>query len=92
MASKISAINTYNVIVNNGRLESITLKGIAQGLKISTGLIYNFNKNLGANFSVRYNIFPKVKVNEEYTYITLPNAPKVDFNGFEIGVSIYIRK
>lgn len=94
ITSKITAINNYGVIVDssNGRLESITLEGIAQGLKISMGIIYNLGRNFGINIYGGYNLFPKVKVNQQSTYITIPNVPKVDFNGFELGISIYFRK
>ena len=79
-------------IVNDsqGSLESITLDGNAKGLKTSIGLIYNLNRNIGVNIWGSYKFYPKVEVNQSSNYF-IQNAPITDINGFEIGLSIYLR-
>jgi hypothetical protein len=91
-ASKFSVIKSYGVLVNDnqGTLESITLDGNAKGLKTSIGLMYNLNRNIGFNILGSYKFYPKVEVNQSSNYF-IQNVPVTDINGFEFGLSIYLR-
>ena len=90
--AKFSVIKSYGVYINDsqGSLESITLHGNAKGLKTSIGLMYNLNRNIGVNIWGSYKFYPKVEVNQSSNYF-IQNVPITDINGFEIGLSIYLR-
>jgi hypothetical protein len=91
--SKFTVKKNYGFQVDSlrGTLESITLDGNAKGLKTSIGIMYNFTPNFGINIYGNYKFYPAVKVDQQ-SYTFIQNIPTVNINGFELGLSIYLRK
>jgi hypothetical protein len=91
-AAKFSVVKNYGVQVDSlrGNLESITLDGNAKGLKTSIGIMYNFTPKVGVNFYGNYKFYPEVKLDQQ-SFTFIQNVPTVNINGFEIGLSIYLR-
>jgi hypothetical protein len=91
-AAKFTVIKNYGVPINDrqGSLESITLNGNATGLKTSIGIMYNFTPKVGVNFYGNYKFYTEVKINQQY-YLQIQDFPTVNPNGFELGISLYLR-
>ena len=52
--------------------------------------MYNFTPKVGVNFYTNYNFYPEVEVDQQ-SFTFIQNVPTVNINGFEIGLSIYLR-
>ena len=83
--------NYYGYSVNDrrGTLESIKIEGNVKGFLTSAGFLFNVTQNFGFNLFTSYKFYSNASV-KAYYYSYDQNAPLVDANGIELGVSIYI--
>lgn len=86
---EFNAFNKYDIEVDDrqGFLEYIRLNGIANGIKLSCGLKYNFSSKVGIDFRAGYNYFPSLEI--DVAGYDLYNKPvSVNINGLEFGLNL----
>ena len=85
------AFNNYGVVINenSGSLESIKLNGRAKGVKLSFGVKYNLSPSFIIDLIASQNFYSDLEIINTEGY-QIPNIPKVNINGFDIGIGFSV--
>jgi hypothetical protein len=84
-------MNNYNSDINNnsGVLESIKLSGRAIGIKLSFGIKFNLSSWFVLDLTASQNFYSDLEILNTEGY-QIPNIPKVNINGFDIGIGFSV--
>jgi len=85
------AFNNYGVVINenSGSLESIKLNGKAKGIKVSLGVKYNLSLSFIIDLIASQNFYSDLEIINTEGY-QIPNIPKININGFDIGIGFSV--
>ncbi len=86
--NEINAFYSYDLQLDNSNttLESISLKGNSNGIRLSSGILFTLSPSVNLDIRLSFNYLSSIRVYDGRYNLT--NTPKINMSNLEFGISI----